>query len=54
MQTCKTTEFNPANYLDSKEVIAEYLRLALASGDIGLLLSALNDIALANTLVKTA
>ena len=40
----KTTEFGPANYLDNTEVIAEYLRLALASGDRELLLSAIGDV----------
>ena len=40
----KTTEFDPANYLDNPEVIAEYLRLALASGDRELLLSAIGDV----------
>jgi len=40
----KTTEFGPANYLDNTEVIAEYLRLALASGDSELLLSAIGDV----------
>jgi DNA-binding phage protein len=28
----KTTEFDPASYLDSDEVIAEYLNMALANG----------------------
>jgi probable addiction module antidote protein len=40
----KTTEFDPANHLDNPEVIAEYLRLALASGDRELLLSAIGDV----------
>ena len=40
----KTTEFDPANHLDNPEVIAEYLRLALASGDSELLLSAIGDV----------
>jgi probable addiction module antidote protein len=41
----KPTEFNPASYLDSDEVIAEYLKLALASGDTNLLLVAIGDVA---------
>jgi len=41
----KPTEFNPASYLDSDEVIAEYLKLALASGDTNLLLIAIGDVA---------
>ena len=40
----KTTEFDPANHLDNPEVIAEYLRLALDSGDSELLLSAIGDV----------
>jgi len=44
MQTRETTEFDPASYLDSEEVIAEYLYLAFASGDTDLLLSAVRDI----------
>ena len=40
----KTTEFDPANHLDNPEVIAEYLHLALASGDRELLLSAIGDV----------
>lgn len=40
----KTTEFDPANHLDNLEVIAEYLRLALASGDRELLFSAIGDV----------
>ena len=40
----KTTEFDPANHLDNPEVVAEYLRLALASGDSELLLSAIGDV----------
>ena len=40
----KTTEFDPANLLDNPEVIAEYLHLALASGDSELLLSAIGDV----------
>lgn len=41
----KTTEFDPTSYLDSEVVIAEYLNLALASGDTDLLLSAIGDVA---------
>ena len=40
----KTIEFDPANYLDNPEVIADYLHLALASGDSELLLSAIADV----------
>lgn len=50
----KTSEFDPANYLDNDEVIAEYLNLALASGDSDLFLSAIGDIAKAKGMVKIA
>ena len=40
----KTTAFDPANYLDNADVIAEYIHLALASGDSELLLSAIEDV----------
>ncbi|MFM7802077.1 MAG: addiction module antidote protein [Limnohabitans sp.] len=50
----KTTEFDPANYLDNEEVIAQYLNLALASGDSDLLLSAIGDIAKAKGMSQIA
>jgi probable addiction module antidote protein len=50
----KTTEFDPANYLDNEDVIAEYLNLALASGDTDLLLSAIGDVAKAKGMAQTA
>ena len=48
----KTTEFDPANYLDNPEVIAEYLHLAFASGDSELLLSAIGDVEKAKDLAQ--
>ena len=53
-QMSKTTEFDPASYLDSEEVIAEYLNLALASGDTDLLLSAIGDVAKARGMAQIA
>ena len=50
----KTTEFDPASYLDSDEVIAEYLNLALASGDTDLLLAAIGDVAKARGMAQIA
>ena len=50
----KTTEFDPASYLDSEEVIAEYLNIALASGDTDLLLSAICDVAKARGMAQIA
>ena len=41
----KLIEFDPVNYLDSEEVIAEYLRLAQRSDDSKLLASAQSDVA---------
>jgi probable addiction module antidote protein len=50
----KISEFDPASYLDSEEVIAEYLNLALGSGDTDLLLSAIGDVAKIRGLPKIA
>lgn len=50
----KTTEFDAANYLDSEEMIAEYLNQALASGDTDLLLSAIGDVARARGMAQIA
>lgn len=50
----KTTEFDPASYLDSDEVIAEYLNLALASGETDFLLSAVGDVVKAKGTAQVA
>ncbi len=50
----KTTEFDAAHYLDNDEVIAQYLNLALASGDTDLLLSAIADVAKAKGMAQIA
>ncbi len=50
----KTTEFDAASYLDSEEMIAEYLNQALASGDTDLLLSAIGDVAKARGMAQIA
>ena len=50
----KTTEFDVASYLDSEEMIAEYLNQALASGDTDLLLSAIGDVAKARGMAQIA
>lgn len=39
----KTTEFDASKYLDSAEMIAEYLNQALASGNSDLMLLAIGD-----------
>jgi DNA-binding phage protein len=48
----KLIEFDPANYLDSEEVIAEYLLLAQRSDDRELLISAQSDVARAQSMAK--
>lgn len=50
----KTTEFDAVGYLDSEEMIAEYLNQALASGDTDLLLSAIGDVAKARGMAQIA
>ncbi len=40
----KITTFDAAQYLDSKEVIAEYILQILEDGDMDELLSAISDI----------
>ena len=50
----KTTEFDAANYLDSEDMVAEYLNLALASGDTDLLLAAIGDVARARGMARIA
>lgn len=50
----KTTEFDAANYLDSEEMIAEYLNQALASDDMDLLLVAIGDVARARGMAQIA
>lgn len=50
----KTTPFDAARFLDSEEVIAEYLAQVLAENDDALLLTALNDIARARGMSRLA
>ena len=50
----KTIEFNAASYLDSEDMIAQYLNLALESGDSDLLLLAIGDIAKARGMTQVA
>jgi len=47
-------EFDVANYLDSKEVIAEYLIQVLKGGDLDELLSAIDDVARAKGMTQIA
>ena len=48
----KLKDFDVANYLDSSEVIAEYLSQILEDGDIDELLSAIDDIARAKGMTQ--
>ena len=50
----KTTEFDASKYIDSEEMIAEYLNQALASGDTDLLLLAIGDAAKARGMAQIA
>lgn len=50
----KTTAFDAADYLDSEEMMAEYLNQALASGDTDLLLAAIGDVAKARGMAQVA
>ncbi len=49
-----TTTFEAADYLDSEEMMAEYLNQALASGDTDLLLAAIGDVARARGMAQVA
>ena len=50
----KPVEFDAADYLDSEEVIAEYLNVALASEDPDLFLQAIADVAKARGMAQVA
>lgn len=50
----KTTAFDAADYLDSEDMMAEYLNQALASGDTDLLLAAIGDLAKARGMAQVA
>lgn len=50
----KITPFDPAEYLDNEEVIAEYLKDATESGDYEEFLSALGDVAKARGMTEIA
>ncbi|MFM0074681.1 putative addiction module antidote protein [Paraburkholderia sediminicola] len=54
MSKVKTTRFDASHYLDSEEMIAEYLNAALEEGDADLLLAAIADIAKARGIAKVA
>lgn len=54
MSKIKTVRFDASHYLDSEEMIAEYLNAALEEGDADLLLAAIADIAKARGIAKVA
>ena len=47
-------DFDIANYLDNKEIIAEYLTQVLEDGDVDEFISAINDIARAKGISSIA
>ena len=50
----KPIRFDAADYLDSEEVIAEYLNVSLASGDSDLFLQAIADVAKARGIAQVS
>lgn len=50
----KTSRFDVADYLDSEEMIAEYLNVVIEDGDQSLLLTAIGDIAKAKGMSQIA
>ncbi|CAD6527303.1 addiction module antidote protein [Paraburkholderia metrosideri] len=54
MSKLKTARFDASHYLDSEEMIAEYLNAALEEGDADVLLAAIADIAKARGIAKVA
>ncbi|EIF34657.1 putative addiction module antidote protein [Burkholderia sp. Ch1-1] len=54
MSKIKTAPFDASHYLDSEEMIAEYLNAALEEGDADVLLAAIADIAKARGIAKIA
>ncbi len=54
MKQNETREFDIANYLTSRELIAEYLTQVLADGDTDELLDAIGHIARARSMTKVA
>ena len=47
-------EFDPSEYLDDVEAIADYIRLAIEDGDPGLLAAALGDVTRARGMTHVA
>ncbi|GAB3629874.1 putative addiction module antidote protein [Pandoraea terrae] len=54
MSKTEIARFDASDYLDSEEMIAEYLNAALEEGDTAVLLSAIADVAKARGMTKVA
>ncbi|MDE1008178.1 MAG: putative addiction module antidote protein [Paraburkholderia fungorum] len=54
MSKVNTARFDASHYLDSEEMIAEYLNAALEESDADVLLAAIADIAKARGIAKVA
>jgi probable addiction module antidote protein len=54
MSKIKISRFDVTNYLDSEEMIAEYINAALEHGDADLLMAAISDVAKARGMAKVA
>ena len=54
MSTHEVSRFDVTDYLDSEEMIAEYINAALEQGDADLLVAAIADVAKARGIAKVA
>jgi probable addiction module antidote protein len=54
MNKVKISRFDAADYLDSEEMIAEYINAVMEDGDPELLLAAISDVAKARGMAKVA
>lgn len=54
MSKVKISRFDATDYLDSEEMIAEYINAVLEDGDPELLLAAISDVAKARGMAKVA
>jgi len=54
MSKIKTASFDASHYLDSDEMVAEYLNAALEDGDPDLLIAAIADVAKARGITRIA
>jgi len=54
MSKIKTAPFDASHYLDSDEMVAEYLNAALVDGDPDLLIAAIADVARARGITRIA